>query len=131
MNIQKVVETFHSEIVKLETIKSEFCIHPEKDFIRDRKIPFSAVIRSILSFRGSTLTNELLKINKFAPDSPTLSAFVQQRNKISPEAFSTLFSMMNQALDQNTRYKGYRLMAVDGSHIHVPTNPKDTDAFVK
>lgn len=131
MKIQEVVEKFHSEIAKLETIKSEFCIHPEKDFTRDRKIPFSSVIRTILSFGGGTLTNELLKINKFAPDSPTSSAFVQQRDKISSEAFSTLFSMINQVFDQNTRYKGYRLMAVDGSHIHVPTNPKDTDAFVK
>lgn len=131
MNIQEVVEKFNSEIAKLETVKSEFCIHPEKDFTRDRKIPFSSVIRTILSFGGGTLTNELLKINKFAPDSPTSSAFVQQRDKISSEAFSTLFSMINRVFDQNTRYKGYRLMAVDGSHIHVPTNPKDTDAFVK
>ena len=80
MKIQEVVEKFHSEIAKLETIKSEFCIHPEKDFTRDRKIPFSSVIRTILSFGGGTLTNELLKINKFAPDSPTSSAFIQQLN---------------------------------------------------
>lgn len=131
MNIQEVVTKFDSELAKLDSIKSEFCIHPEKDFSRNRKITFVSTIRSILSFGGGTLTNELLKINQFATDTPTSSAFVQQRDKISPKAFSTLFSMINHAFDQDIRYKGYRLMAVDGSHIHVPTNPQDTDSFVK
>ena len=131
MNIQEVVERFDSEIMRLDNIKSEFCIHPKKDFTRDRKISFVSAIKSILSFGGGTLTNELLKINKFASDAPTSSAFVQQREKISPKAFSTLFSMINQAFDQDNRYKGYRLMAVDGSRIHVPTNPQDANASVK
>ena len=39
--------------------------------------------------------------------------------------------MINQAFDQDNRYKGYRLMAVDGSRIHVPTNPQDANAYVK
>ena len=131
MNIQEIVTKFDSELTKLDSIKSEFCIHPEKDFSRNRKITFVSTIKSILSFGGGTLTNELLKINKFATDTPTSSAFVQQRDKISPKAFSTLFSMINHAFDQDIRYKGYRLMAVDGSHVHVPTNPQDTDSFVK
>lgn len=68
MNIQKVVEKFNSEIMKMDNIRSEFCVSPEKDFTRDRKISFASVIRSILSFSGGTLTSELLKINKFTPD---------------------------------------------------------------
>ena len=32
MNIQEVVEKFHSEIEKLDAVKSGFCINPEKDF---------------------------------------------------------------------------------------------------
>ena len=84
MNIQKVVEKFNSETMKLDNIKSEFCVSPEKDFTRDRKISFASVIRSILLFGGGTLTSELLKINKFTPDLPTSSAFVQQRDKVSP-----------------------------------------------
>lgn len=131
MNIKEVVTKFDSELIKLDSIKSEFCIHPEKDFTRNRKITFISTIKSILSFGGGTLTNELLKINKFATDTPTSSAFVQQRDKITPNAFSALFSMINQAFDQDIRYKDYRLMAVDGSHIHVPTNPQDIDSFVK
>lgn len=131
MNIQEVTTKFNSEIKRLDNIKSEFCIHPEKDFSRNRKITFVSAVKSILSFGGGTLTNELLKLNKFAEDTPISSAFVQQRDKISPKAFSALFSMINQAFNQDIRYKGYRLMAIDGSHIHVPTNSQDIDAFVK
>ncbi len=122
---------FDSQIAALNDIKSEFCVNPKKDFTHDRKLSFSFTVRTILSFGGGTPTNELLKINRFAPDTPTPSAFVQRRNKISPEAFSTLFSMINDAFDQDLRHKGYRLMAVDGSHVHVPTCPGDPDAYVK
>lgn len=131
MNIKDITEKFDSEIMELDAIKSEFCTHPEKDFTRNRKLSFVSVVKSILSFGGGTLTNELLKINRFAIDTPTSSAFVQQRDKISSEAFSTLFSMINLSFDQDIRYKGYRLMAIDGSHIHVPTNWEDEEAFVK
>lgn len=131
MNTKEAAERFGSEIMKLDAIKSEFCMHPEKDFTRDRKISFVPVMKSILSFGGGTLTNELLKINKFSIDTPTSPAFVQQRNKISPKAFPALFSMIHLGFDQNIRYKGYRLMAVDGSHVHVPTNSQDEDAFVQ
>lgn len=38
--------------------------------------------------------------------------------------------MINKEFDQDLRYHGYRLMAVDGSQIHVTTNPNDQDSFV-
>ena len=57
MNIQEVVTKFDSELTKLDSIKSEFCIHLEKDFSRNRKITFVSTIKSILSFGGGTLTN--------------------------------------------------------------------------
>ena len=131
MKIQEIVSKFNTEILNLDNMRSKFCVHPEKNFTRNRKISFVSTIKSILAFGGGTLTNELLKLNKFSVDTPTSSAFVQQRDKITPEAFSTLFTMMNLTFDQDIRYKGYRLMAVDGSHIHVPTNLQDEDAFVK
>ncbi len=131
MNIQEIVAMFDSEIMNLDARKAEFCVHLDKDFTRNRKIPFASAVRTILSFGGGTLTNELLKINRFAPDSPTSSAFVQQRGKISPKAFSALLSMIDQAFDQEICYKGYRLMAVDGSRVRMPTNPQDADSFVK
>lgn len=130
MNSKEVVAKFNSQIRDLDRMKSEFCRNPEKDFTRNRKLSFESTIRSILFLGGSTLTNEILKINKFSPKAPSASAFVQQREKISPAAFFRLFSMVNDSFSRDLRYRGYRLMAIDGSHIHVPTNPKDPDSFV-
>lgn len=131
MNLKETVAKFNSQIRNLDRMKSEFCRNPEKDFTRNRKLSFESTIRSVLFLGGSTLTNEILKINKFSPNAPSSSAFVQQRAKISPEAFSRLFTMVNQSFDKDLRHRGYRLMAVDGSHIHVPTNPQDPDSFVQ
>ena len=94
MNIKKVVTKFNSQIRKLDLMKSQFCNCPGKDFTRNRKLSFESIIRTILCFGGGTLTNELLKINRFSIDTPSSSAFVQQRAKISPEAFAKLFDMV-------------------------------------
>lgn len=131
MNIKEVLCKFNCEITKFANRKQEFSNRPKKDFSRNRKQSFEAVIRSILSLNGGTLTNELLRINHFSADSPSASAFVQQRAKISERAFPHLFQTLNRTFDRDCRYEGYRLIAVDGSHIHVPNNHEDKDSFVQ
>ncbi len=75
MNTKDVVSKFDSLINRLEQSKEKFSIHPEKDFSRNRKISFGFIVRSILSFGGSTLTNELLRMGKYSPDSPLALCF--------------------------------------------------------
>lgn len=91
MNIKEFTERLDGEIMKLDTVRSEFCIHTEKDFTLARKFSFVSVVKSVLSFEGENLTNELLKINKFSIDTSTSSVFVQQRGKISQKPFSHCF----------------------------------------
>ena len=62
-------------------------------------------------------------------DAPSVSAFIQQRNKIKYEAFEHLFKNFTESIKEQVLYKGYRLLAVDGSDIHVPTNDKEKDSF--
>lgn len=119
MNTKEAILTFNSQAGKLNHIKSKVCNNPEKDFIRTRKVSFEFTVRSILSFGGGILTNELLKTRKFTPDAPSPAAFIQQGNKISPSAFSSLLSIVNTAFNQDLRYKGYRLVAADGSHVQI------------
>ncbi|MFI3313900.1 MAG: transposase, partial [Eubacteriales bacterium] len=58
-----------------------------------------------------------------------MSAFVQQRDKISPTAFEDLFRQFVANTDATVTHHGYRLLAVDGSSLHVPTNPKEVDSY--
>jgi len=78
---------------------------------------------------GGSLTNELMKRFGCRTDIASTSAFVQQRGKILPEAFETIFRMFVDESDPSRLYNGYRLFAVDGSDIQIPTNPQDKDSY--
>ena len=67
----------------------------------------------VITIKGTTLTNELLR--QFGGDASTAtsSAFVQQRKKILPLALEKLFLDFVSQTSQNDTYKGYRLLAVD------------------
>lgn len=109
--------------------KREFFKNPNSDFTRSRKLPFETVVKLILSMGGRSLDKELIDFFHLSSDTAASSAFVQQRAKISHAAFETLFHMFSQQTDTIRLYRGYRLFAVDGSDLHIPTNPRDPDSF--
>lgn len=74
------------------------------------------------------MSNELLDSFNCSIKTPSSSAFVQQRSKIDPSAFEYLFKIVN-SNSYKSNYKGYRLLAVDGSDIHIPNNHKDAESL--
>ena len=124
--IKKVLKKTISEISENPQI---FAKCPEKDFSRTRKLPFEKVMKSILSMSCMDLKCELMDIFNFDKDIPTVSAFVQQRNKISSLAFETLFKNFTSSFTKQKLFKGYRLLAVDGSDLHTPTNKNEVASF--
>ncbi len=100
-----------------------------KDFTRERKLPFEQVLKSVLSMTGKSLRSELMEYFDLTPSMPTVSAFVQQRNKVDYRAFDTLFHTFTNAIDEQALFKGYRLLAVDGSDLHTPTNRHEKASF--
>lgn len=73
----------------------------------------------------SIFINFGLKKFKFNFEAPTSSAFVQQRNKINYVAFEDLFHKFTDSIEEKL-FKGYRLLAVDGSDLHVSTNKNES-----
>ena len=116
-------------IDELSKISHLFSANPSKDFSRNRKLPFKKMITSLLCMKGGSLSNELLDLFDNEVNTPSASAFVQQRAKILPEAFETLFHMFNKAQKSFPALDGYRLLAIDGSDIHIPTNKFDADSY--
>lgn len=104
--------------------------NPLVDFSRNRKIPYENMILSLLTMEGSSLTNELLRQFGCRTTTATASAFVQQRQKILPIALEKLFHEFVLHTSQDDNYKGYKLLAVDGSDIQIPTNLKDEDSLI-
>lgn len=113
----------------ISTHPEVYAKNPSKDFIRNRKLPFDQMIKCILAMSGKSLNGELMDYFNMNISMPTVSAFVQQRDKINYCTFEKLFHSFTNAIDEQNLYKGFRLLAIDGSDLHVPSNRKETESF--
>ena len=115
----------------MEKNVSEFVVNPKRDFVRKSELSFSKTMRFILGMGSQTLGKELMDFYGFAPKMVSVSAIVQRRSKILPAAFQYLFHEFNESFSQTNYFHGYRLYAVDGSDIHIPTIPDDKETFYR
>lgn len=98
---------------------------PGVDFSRKRKITLKSLLTGLISMEGKSLSNEVIDIYKDATSIPTTSAFVQQRNKLKPEAVYDVFHEFTKNAAVHSK-KSLVMLAVDGSEITIPDNPDDT-----
>ena len=112
-------------IRSMEKNTSDFVVNPKRDFVRKSELSFSKTMRFILGMGSRTLGKELMDFYGYDPKIVSVSAIVQRRTKILPSAFQQLFHRFNASFSQSRFFHGYRLYAVDGSDIHIPTNRDD------
>lgn len=108
---------------------SSFVKESDRDFVRKRKLDFSTMLMLLISMGGKALNEELLEYFNFNDFSPTSSAFIQQRSKIQLYAFEYMLKKFNRKLSFVKTYKGYRLLAVDGSDLNYAANPNDKECY--
>ena len=113
----------------MEKNVTAFVVDPKKDFIRKSELSFSKIMRFILGMGSQTLGKELINFYGFDPKMVSVSAIVQRRSKILPSAFQHLFCEFNKEFPQTNFFHGYRLYAVDGTDVHIPTLPDDNGTF--
>ncbi|MCR4889633.1 MAG: transposase, partial [Ruminococcus sp.] len=118
-------------IRNMEKNVSAFVVDPKRDFIRKSELSFSKTMRFILGMGSQSLGSELMEFYGLDKQSVSVSAIVQRRAKILPFAFQYLFHKFNEAFSQTHFFHGYRLYAVDGSDIHIPTIPDDNGTFYR
>ena len=102
----------------------------ETDFLRRRKQSFPGTVLFLVNLTTKSLAMEIenfisLFKNHFNIKAFTKSAFVQYRKKIKPEVFKHLSDVIvNEFYTDNEtgikRWKGFRLLAVDGSRLTLP-----------
>lgn len=114
---------------QLENNRHRYTLNPTKDFTRRRKISFRDIMEITLGFAGKSLASELMDYFDYDPQGATVSAFVQQRDKVLPDAFRDLFDSFNQQFAYDYTYHGYRLLAVDGTDLLIPTDPLDQETY--
>ena len=129
MTVSQVESTLSSIISELSKTPWLFLRNPAKDFTRKRKLCFRDVVFLLLSMEAKSTANELMDYFKCAADMPTPSALRQQRDKILPEAFEFLFREFADMRDDTALYRGYRLLAADGSDLAIAPDPSDFDSY--
>ena len=116
MTHTKIKSLLISAIDSVSSAISNYTANPGKDFSRNRKLPADKLIRFLIAEGSSTTKNELLDFFGMSEQSPSSSAFFQQREKLKPEALKEVFDNFMESIPSCTdKHTGYRLIAADGS----------------
>jgi len=110
-------------------ILRNFCVS-EQDFTRTRKLPFEKLVLLITRLCKKTLSIELEKFFEEMQCSMncSVSAFTQQRLKLEPLFFFFWNKILHTSYYMHygacvKRWKGYRIVAADGSTVSLINNP--------
>lgn len=116
-------------LIQEMSAQGNFSKEPGKHFSRKRKLDFSTMMHFILSMEAGSLKKELHKYFSYNPSSASASAFIQQRSKLSDNAFPHLFRSFNSHYTYSLYKREYQLLAVDGSTFTYTRNERDQDSF--
>lgn len=122
--LQTVYERLQSEAFK------EMYRMQSKDFTRNRKLTFCEIMLLILRSSKKSLhtcIDTFLKEVRCGVDSYSNAAFCKARQKIHPDAFKALFSLTVEQFYKEVsckRYRGHRLLAIDGTDLNLPNTPE-------
>lgn len=115
--------------------------HKEKttDFTRDRKLSFVTTLNIMLNKSSKSLQNtlndskdKLLNFSQKAYQSVTAGAYTKARAKLNYTAFIELYRLVRDQFYEDGDYhkfKGFRLLAVDGSKVILPKSDSIKKTF--
>jgi len=103
-------------------------------FIRNRKMPLTDLMFTMINRRGITLSLELRNYMKTAHPGMEISkpGYLKQRMKLNPLAFYELYRHHNRNFYADpgfSHFHGYLVLAADGSGINIPTTRETLDTF--
>lgn len=121
---QLLKEALLSAIDSVVSRIDQFTVHPGRDFTRSRKIPLKKLILFLITMGSSRTIHEILDFYDSDPESPTNSAFCQQRSKLLSSALEEVFHVFNETAGTliPSAGKNVHFLAVDGSSLTFGTN---------
>lgn len=127
--IEKIKTTLYDLIHEMSEHYWLYVSDPKRNFSRERKLPFEKVLAMLVSMGGGSLRNELIDHFHCSADMASAPAFVQRKAQLLPEALEYLFHRFTEETAKERLYKGYRLLAVDGSDLQIFADPNDPDTY--
>ena len=126
-------EALNDSIKEIYNNRDKYVKRPGHDFVRERLLGFTTLIKLILSFGSKTNQTELKDFFGTTERTPNKSALTLQRAKINDTAFSTLFTVFTSKLFRITTMKlmkGYQLSATDGTDILLPKDSRNPLTYI-
>lgn len=123
------LKSFVSFVAQTDTLLDSFR-RTDKDFTRNRKLPFERLVLLIVKLCKKTLSIELEKFFEELGESGgcSVSAFTQQRIKLKASFFDWWNSVLwrsyyHYGCTSVKRCKGFRVIAADGSNVSLINTP--------
>lgn len=88
---QQIKDLFFSSVEHVVSDISRYAVHPDSDFLRNKKIPVQKLISFLVSQGLSSTGGEMIDFWGLDSFMPTASALIRQRAKLKPEAPNGLF----------------------------------------
>lgn len=96
-----------------------------REFSRARRLTLPVMLRLLVGAEGGSLASVLRAANiEVSP-----AALSMRRGLITPEIFQELFNRFNAACTDTSTFRGYKVLACDGTAVNKPRNP-DEPSFV-
>ena len=129
---EKIKNYFSEAVNSVASDISHYAMNPDKDLTRRKKLPPEKLISFMVSCGSSGTKAELLDFFNLDAESPSASAFNQQRAKLRPEALEAVFRQFNSSVQNEESRSGYRYFAADGSAFTFFSKPSfaSEDHFV-
>lgn len=125
---EQVRDLLNESIASAVAMHKAECGDNGKDFSRNRKLNMETMIRLLIFMKGGSIQKELndTGVNVWK------SAFSQARKKISWTDIENTLEDFNEKCKKMDvkRYKGYRVLAIDGTAVNIPRNP-DSDSYIQ
>ena len=102
---------------------------PGVDFTRNRKLNASQLMYFLLHLNDRPINSFLMNWYDSIEDMPSASAITQQRQKLDPEALERVFHLFTDGFENYKTYKGFYILACDGSDINISHNANDKETY--
>lgn len=129
------LKRFVTQVSGNRTLLDKFCVS-DQAFVRNRKLPFGKLVLFITKLCKKSLSIELEKFFEEVDGTVhcTVSAFTQQRLKLKPVFFKCWNKLLQKSFYHHyghaaNRWKGYRIIAADGSSISLVNTPALSNYF--
>ena len=123
----KILNTFNRSIKMVCNNIACYCNDPVSNFTRKRKLPAETLIHFIIQMQSKSLNSELCEYFTDLDSLPTTSTLCQQRGKLDISAFQKIMHLFVNAFDDYKTWKGYHVLACDGSDVNIAYDEKDED----